>query len=389
MFNLKKIKKNKKHNGGILKIIKDIIKPRNGEEDFFGEYILVYSVTDKKVGKHIDEILGKPRFKREPVNKRTRVIWICENPTKPDTESKEPKESKEKSRDEWRTEWPMGLGEAAGVLPNGKKVETLFLKKENENPTVPVALKLKLNINDYEKIEPLKKIGHRVVSAILFSDGAKTDSKLPLLIGALDKLCPGISIAAEYTQPEHEEHYRVTGADEVFSREVLLNHTMALSILECQASKFCWKKTGIQKILAASQFLGQLAQKPAKGNDVKLGMRSAFLRTIRLDLKNGQFFHLDKNNWPAFRAKAIKGNVKKTEETEEIITSTFRPLAFFSSPPFKHDYKLRRLREENETLLSSGDSILFLTHSGKMLGEFGEEIIRDTTFLKQVEHLDN
>jgi len=153
------------------------------------------------------------------------------------------------------------------------------------------------------------------------------------------------------------------GADEVFSREVLKSQTMALSILNCKVpgaiEKICRKNNDAFVSSEAPHFLGQLGLQKEK---TELGMRSAYVQALRLSLKKWEYFLLDNDNWETFRKAASDVNLY--------------PLVFFSSDPEANKYTLEGLRIKERVELTSGDSILFLTHSGVTLRKFGEAILK-------------
>ena len=382
---------------------------------FKGEYLLVFSATNKKLGQHIKEILEKPRFSMKNEDKHTRIIWIIDNYYK-----EEGKEPQYKVDEDIGTVWQ----EKLEILKEGTFPPKCFVNKSRE-PT-PVA-KFKIDVFDPENLKQLEKIGEKLTTAILFSDGSRTDSKLPLLVSQLQTRFKRISIAAEYTQPENKYCLEESGADEVFSREVLLNNIMALNILKSKAKK--GKNNGNETGARLTDFIGILMSKniipikephstigkfsrrqghkkkveskpgkhpgfvkllnpgrlfpgkkhePIKDESIKiesikdetridesiktgsiLGMRSAYLRSIRLNLEENKEFPLDKSRCDDLQDKAKNCNI--------------RLLAVFCNKNGSN-FQLEPLHPNPGIPLKSGDSLLLLTYSTKDISKFEEEI---------------
>lgn len=361
---------------------------------FNGEYLFVYSATNKKLGEHIKKILEKPRFSVENGNKRTRIIWVIDDYDK-----------NKGNDDQFREVWPDALKKEKGTFPRECFVN---------NSGGPTPAKFKIDIFDPENLGHLEKIGEKLTSAILFSDGSGTDNKLTLLIRQLKKRFPNISIASEYTQPENEYCLVESGADEVFNREVLLNYIMALNILdstngnetEAKITDFISilmqkKDKSIKEMRAIRQSFSRLRpvhkkkeepikdgpilgggsafgkilnrlglghrtknvsikEEPGIDESIKdgsiLGLRSAYLRSIRLNLEENNKFSLDESK---LRDAAKDCNI--------------RLLAVFCKEAGSK-FQLKPLHPDIDIHLKSGDSLLLLTYSNDDLIEFEEKI---------------
>lgn len=315
-----------------------------------GDYLLVFSATNRKLGGHIDEILEKRRFKKK--KERTGIIWVVDKCKKEEDCKKEKKEEdciNEKEEDEeFKTEWPDKLEESENFV-------------KDKDSARPMAAKFKIDIFNPEKLEPLEKLGKKLVSAILFSDSQETDCKLPLLIGQLRQCFSHIRIAAEYTQPENEQCLWEAGVDEVFNRDLLLDHIMALDILNSKSKdkkiKIIGKST--ENEAKITDFISRLVHKK---DEPILGIRSAYLRSIRLSFKEGKEFSLDKQE------------LQTAADTYNI-----RLLAVFCKKDKKdkkdeHKSLLKPLQTNRKVTLTNGDCFLLLTHSGGDLDRFEEDI---------------
>lgn len=297
-----------------------------------GEYLFVFSATNKKLGEHIDKILKRSRFKKEE-GQRTRIIWAVEDCKKEDNEF----------RDDWLEE----------LEKKGKFPHKCFVNNSNS-----AAAKFKIDIFNPENLKPLEKIKKQLVSAILFSDSPKTDCKLTLLIGLLKQHFSPISIAAEYTQPENEKCLLKAGADEVFNRDLLLDYIMALDILnpKSKQKKSIIKTKSIESETRVTDFISGLTHR----KDPILGMRSAYLRSIRLSFEEEKEFTLDENKLKELRDEARKKDI--------------RLLAVFCKKD-GHKSVLEPLQPNRNITLKNGDCFLLLTHSGDALVDFEKEII--------------
>jgi hypothetical protein len=298
---------------------------------FNGEYLLVYSATDKKVGDHIDDIMKEPRFRDKKENLRTRIIWVV------DTCKKKP--------EEFSDEWPVE-SDKKNPFPDKCFVNGSGFSIQGKRP--PVAAKFNTDIFDPKKLDFPEHIKEKLVSAILFSDGEQTDNKLPLLIGLLKKIIPPITIAAEFNLPENEECLWTAGADEVFNREVLLNNIMALNVLNPRN-----KAENSETETRITDFISKLVHiidKPA------LGMRSAYMHSLRLNFPGENPYT---PNWEKLLAAA---------RAEKI-----RLLALFRK---KNGDKpnLEPLPAHPGIHLKNGDCLLLLTHPGDGLSQFENEI---------------
>lgn len=317
---------------------------------FDGEYVIVYSRTNRTVGKHIKEVLTRSRFKNAKDVMNGRIIWLCEkildkSPAKVE-DIKEEKDfvNDRESIPEFFTSDVFGSGE----LPKVVRIQI--------DPLTPVPLK------------NLRLYSDQIHSAILFSDEPSTDGRLPLLIGLLKKYVPNIGIAAEFNDPEAEPYLWEAGADEVFNRNTLWNHTTALTILNKEQDNRIYN------------FITTLVQSEENKNKElqKLGLKCSYICSIRLSIKKKSTLFLNGENWDRFRELAKKWNI--------------RPIGVFHKKQSNDNhedhskYGLKKLHPKIQITLKNGDCVLALTYSSEILDQFMEEVIQTyrNEFVKEI-----